>query len=109
MGAIHRRLSKLEKRAGISGVLSMGSRGQPFRRLGKSSMFQDAPDPFGHVSSLALEQVSDEHLALLMGLSRDWEAGLCRALSENESAALAAHEATLQAIGAASQQSRKSG
>jgi hypothetical protein len=42
-----------------------------------------------------------KHLQLLIGLARDWEAGLCRAITESESAALAAYEVALEAIGTA--------
>ena len=86
----------------------MPSRRKPFGRLQKCSLFQDAPDPFSHISSLALRQVSDEHLQLLIGLARDQEAGLCRAVTEGESAALAVYEAAVAAIGAASRQSLRS-
>ena len=62
MGAILRRLSKLEKRVGNSAVSSMPSRRKSSGRLQKCSLFQDAPHPFGHVPALALRQLSDQHL-----------------------------------------------
>ena len=108
MGAILRRLSKLEKRVGNSAVSSMPSRRKSSGRLQKCSLFQDAPHSFGHVPALALRQLSDQHLQLLIGLARDREAGLCRALTESESAALAAYEAAREAMGAASLQSHSS-
>jgi hypothetical protein len=107
-GAILRRISRLEKRVGNSVVSSIPSRRKSFGRLQQCSLFQDAPDPFSHVSSLALRQVSDEHLQLLIGLARDQEAGLCRTVTEGESAALAAYEAAAAAMGAVSRQSLRS-
>jgi hypothetical protein len=86
----------------------MPSRRRSLGRLEKRPLFQDAPDPFSHVSSLALRQVSDEHLQLLIGLAQDCEAGLCRAVPESESAALAAYEAAVAAMGAVSRQSLRS-
>ena len=92
----------------ISEVSSMPGRRKIFRETATAFSVQDPPDPFSHVPTLALGQVSDEHLQLLIGLARDGEAGLCRALAESESAALAAYEAALEAMGAAAQQSGRS-
>lgn len=107
MGAILRRLAKLEKHLGNSEVSSLESRPQSSRRLERHSRLQDDSHLFGQATNLALRQISNEQLELLIGLTRDRDAGVCRTLTEDEAAALAAYEAAVPAVSVASQQSWK--
>jgi hypothetical protein len=65
------------------------------RRLERSPLFQHRPDPVDPIIGLALRQISDEVLALLISVAIDQDAGVYRTLSQSESAAVAAYEAAL--------------
>jgi hypothetical protein len=58
--------------------------------------FQPAASPIQKIASLALKQMSDEDLQLMVKMARDRDAGVCRTLSERELAALAADCAALE-------------
>jgi hypothetical protein len=62
-------------------------------RLEKSALFQPPPDASATIASLALQELSDEHLELLSSVAGNREKGLCWTLSREESAALKAYEA----------------
>jgi hypothetical protein len=51
---------------------------QRLRKLERSPMLQRLPDPASRASSLALQQISDEDLALLRKIVSDRVAGVCR-------------------------------
>jgi hypothetical protein len=65
------------------------------RRLERSRFFQHPPDPFDEIVRVALQQISDEDLALLISVARVREAGLYRTLSQSECAAEEAYRAAL--------------
>jgi hypothetical protein len=58
-------------------------------------MLQRLPDPVNRASSLALQQISDEDLALLRKIVSDRVAGVCRPPSPRELEAIAAYETAL--------------
>jgi hypothetical protein len=62
------------------------------RKLERSPMLQRLPDPVDPTVDLALRQISDEDLALLVVVVSDQEAGICRTLSPRELVAVAAYE-----------------
>ena len=66
------------------------------RRLERSPMLQRLPDPVDPTTGLALQQISDEDLALLIEIAKDQEAGVCRPPpSPRELVAIAAYETAL--------------
>ena len=65
------------------------------KKLEESPLFQPATAPIDPTSGLALGQISDADLLVLMALKGDPEAGVCRTASESELAALAAYQAAL--------------
>jgi hypothetical protein len=67
-------------------------------KLERSPYFQRPPDSFDPITMLALDQLTDEQLDLLILVVRDREAGLCRTLSYSESTAEAAYRAALNLI-----------
>jgi hypothetical protein len=73
---------------------------QRLKKLERSPMFQRAADPVDPARALALREISNEDLALLIDLGTDHEAGLCRPPSQQESAAVAALEAAFARHGA---------
>jgi hypothetical protein len=68
---------------------------QRLRRLERSPLFQQRPDPVDPIISLVLRETSDQDLGLLIVVARDRKAGQCRTLSETESAAVTAYWAAL--------------
>jgi hypothetical protein len=58
-------------------------------------MLRHPPDPVDPTKGLALEQISDEELALLIAITKDQEAGVCRPPSPRELEAIAAYESAL--------------
>jgi hypothetical protein len=73
----------------------MLSRRRRLRRLERSPAFQPPPDPSDAIVRLALQDISDEHLELLIGVTANQEKGLCWTLSESEAAALEAYRAAV--------------
>ena len=73
----------------------MLSRRRRLRRLERSPLFQPPPDPWDAIVRLALQEVSDEHLELLIGVAANQEKGLPWTLSEGEAAALEAYRAAV--------------
>ena len=71
----------------------MLSRHRRLRRLERSPLFQPPAEPILAISVLALQQLSNEHLELLQGLSRREESGLHWVISELEADALQAYRA----------------
>ena len=63
--------------------------------LERLPQFQPAPSALDQAKSLALRQISDEDLETLIIVARDRDRGVSRILSNTESAAMAAYEATL--------------
>jgi len=63
---------------------------QRLKRLERSPFFQHPPSPVNPIIHLVLRETSDQDLELLIRVVSDLEAGLCRPLSESESAAVAA-------------------
>ena len=55
-------------------------------KLEQSPQFQPPPSPFQQIKNRALGQISNEDLALMRILVMDVEAGVVRAMSEEESA-----------------------
>ncbi len=76
-------------------MLSLGRR---IRRLEQSELFQRKANALGMRESLALRQLSDEELSLLITVTRDREAGVCRIWSQSEAAAVAASQAALERV-----------
>jgi hypothetical protein len=68
---------------------------QRLRRLERSPLFQHPPDPVNQIVTLVLRQVSDEDLESLIRVTRDRDAGVCRTLTQGESAAVAAYRAAV--------------
>jgi hypothetical protein len=64
--------------------------------LERLPQLQPPPSPLEQIGSLALKQMSDEDLALMITMARDRVRGVCRTLLPSESAALAAHSAALE-------------
>jgi hypothetical protein len=62
-------------------------------RLERSPRFQPPPNPSNAIVSLALRELSDEHLELLMDVTSKWQNGVCWTLSQRESAAIEAYRA----------------
>jgi hypothetical protein len=69
---------------------------QRLRKLERSPFFQHPPHPVDPLIRLVLRETSDQDLELLIRVVSDLEAGLCRPLSETESAAVAAYGAALE-------------
>ena len=65
------------------------------RKLERSPFFQHPPHPVDPIVRLVLRETSDKDLELLIRVVSDREAGLCRPLSETESAAVEAYGAAL--------------
>ena len=63
------------------------------RLLERSPRYKLPPTPLEQIESLALRQVSDEDLKVMMILSKDREAGMDRPFTESELDALSAHNA----------------
>ena len=66
------------------------------RRLGRLErlpQFQPPPTSLQRIEALALGQVSDEDLKLMLLMARDVAAGIDRPVSERELAVLTAHDA----------------
>ena len=78
----------------------MLSRRRRLRRLERSPAFQPPPDPSDAIVRLALQKLSDEELNLLQGVAEDRDKGICRNLSERETAALEAYREALEATSA---------
>ena len=78
----------------------MLSRRRRLRRLERSPSFQPPPNPSDAMVRLALQKLSDEHLDLLHGVAENREKGICRILSERETAALEAYRDALEATSA---------
>ena len=78
----------------------MLSRRRRLRRLERSPAFQPPPDPSDAIVRLALQKLSDEQLELLLGVAEDRDTGICRILSERETAALEAYRGALEATSA---------
>jgi hypothetical protein len=64
--------------------------------LERLPQFQPPPSPLEQIRSLALRQVSDEDLELMINMTRDRDQGVCRALLQSELAALARRAAALE-------------
>ena len=65
-------------------------------KLEQLPQFQPPPSPFEQIKARAMRQVSDEDLDLMRVMATDAAAGVGRALSERESAVLAAHGVLLE-------------
>ena len=78
----------------------MLSRRRRLRRLERSPVFQPPPNPSDAIVRLALQKLSDEHLDALQGVIQDRDKGICRILSERETAALEAYREALEATSA---------
>ena len=65
------------------------------RSLERSPFFQQRPDPIDPIIGLVLRETSDQDLELLIRVVRDRDAGPDRTLSQEELAAVAAYEASL--------------
>ncbi len=76
----------------IKRMLSLRRR---LRILKQSPFFQDFAGPVNAIVRLALRQISDEHLELMIIMARAKEAGLGQTLSPGERAALVAYHAAL--------------
>jgi hypothetical protein len=63
------------------------------RVLERLPQFQPPPSRLEQIEGLALRQISDEDLEVLMNMTRDLEAGVRTTISERESAAVAAQNA----------------
>lgn len=71
----------------------MLSRHRRLRRLEKSPLFQPPAEEASAIGVLALQELSTEHLALLIAVSSKEESGLHWAISEEEADALQAYQA----------------
>ena len=78
----------------------MLSRRRRLRRLERSPSFQPPADPADAIVRLALQKLSDEQLDVLQGVVENREKGMCRILSEGETAALEAYRDALEATSA---------
>ena len=78
----------------------MLSRRRRLRRLERSPSFQPPADPADAIVRLALQKLSDEQLDVLQGVVENREKGMCRILSERETAALEAYRDALEATSA---------
>ena len=67
------------------------------RVLERSPQFQPPPSRLEQIESLALRQLSDEDLEVMINMTRDLEAGVRTTISERESAAVAAQNAIREA------------
>jgi hypothetical protein len=66
------------------------------RKLERSPMLRRLPDPVDPTTGLALRQISDEDLALLIAIAEDQEAGICRPPpSPRELEAITAYETAM--------------
>jgi hypothetical protein len=62
--------------------------------LERLPQFQPPPSPLEQIENLALRQISDEDLEVMINMTRDLVAGARQTISERESAAVAALNAT---------------
>jgi hypothetical protein len=67
------------------------------RALERSPQFQPPPSRLEQIEGLALRQLSDEDLEVMINMTRDLEAGVRSTISERESAAVAAQNAIREA------------
>ena len=65
-------------------------------RLERLPQFQPPPSPLEQIRNLALQQMSDEELELMLNMSRNRDRGVCQTLLSSEVAALARNAAALE-------------
>ena len=71
---------------------------QRLRKLERSPRLRRIPDPVDPTIGLALRQISDEDLAMLVAVVSDREASVCRTLSPSELLAVAAYETAFATV-----------
>jgi hypothetical protein len=64
--------------------------------LERLPQFPPPPSPLEQIGSLALKQMSQEDLDLMINMTHDRDRGVCRSLSQGELAALATQDAALE-------------
>ena len=64
--------------------------------LERLPQLQPPPSPLEQIGSLALKQMSDEDLVLMINMTLDRDRGVCRTLLPSELAALATQDAALE-------------